>query len=101
MCGRRGGAVAPRRARGSRVGLERLALRRPPGAAELHTAAELSRPGRAGRIVERRSRQDCGMAGGASRKNRRGSGRGKGENSGGAVSLKKKKNEQRSRCSTS
>src|SRR6267378_243844 len=37
------------------------------GAAQLHAAAQLSRPRRPGRIVEWRPRQDCGLAGGASR----------------------------------
>src|SRR6267378_2821692 len=37
------------------------------GAAQLHAAAQLSRARCPGRIVEWRPRQDCGMAGGASR----------------------------------
>src|SRR5439155_21662917 len=65
--GRRRGAPPAGCARRSRVGGERLALRRLALAAELHAAAELSRNGRAGSIVERRSREDCGLARGGSR----------------------------------
>src|SRR5205807_622864 len=50
---RRRGAAAPRRAGRSPVGGERLALRRAALAAELHAAAELSRNGCPGGIVER------------------------------------------------
>src|SRR5438093_12049593 len=63
---RRGGAAAPRGVRRPRVGGDGLALRRLAEPAELHAAAELSRNGCAGGIVERRPRADRGLAGGGS-----------------------------------
>src|SRR6266566_10108745 len=64
---RRGRAAAAGRARGPRVGRHGLALRRVARPAELHAPAELSRIGRAGGIVERRSRADRDVARGGGR----------------------------------
>src|SRR5207249_10936071 len=52
-----GSAAAPGSARGSRLRGDGLTLRRPAVAAELYAAAELSRNGCTGGIVERRDRK--------------------------------------------
>src|SRR2546422_4829269 len=62
-----GGAAASGSAGGSRICGDGLTLRRPAVAAELYAAAELSRNGCTGGIVERRPRANRAVAPGRSR----------------------------------